>query len=164
MLVNVVKSLWSTDPIASPTIDLEETGSGSGSKAILEKQRKRAAAIRAVLTSESALALATLVGRSGKYPLLVNEGVVALTLLSTHKDGGRAPSYLEYAYDNRFQGHLFLPLLSPPWYLICQAVLSSLHRRQLAAISALLLQVRRLTGFKFAFPCPATLLTCLFSP
>lgn len=88
VLVNVVKSLWSTDPIASPTIDLEETGSGSGSKAILEKQRKRAAAIRAVLTSESALALATLVGRSGKYPLLVNEGVVALTLLSTHKDGG----------------------------------------------------------------------------
>ena len=96
VLVNVVKSLWAADPAASPAVDVvAETGSGS--KVIFEKQRTRAAAIRAVLSAESALALATLVGRSGKYPLLVNEGIVALSLLCTHKEGGRSHLSLEHA-------------------------------------------------------------------
>jgi hypothetical protein len=90
VLVNVIKSLWSADPIASPTVH-SEARPDNGNKATLEKQRKRIAAMHAVLTSESAFALATLVGRSGKYPLLVNEGVVALSLLSTHKEGGKFP-------------------------------------------------------------------------
>lgn len=89
VLVNVVKSLWSTDPTTSSTVDSVTGSSNESKEQILEKQRKRAAAIRAVLTSDSAFALATLVGRSGKYPLLVNEGVVALSLLCTHKEGGR---------------------------------------------------------------------------
>jgi len=97
VLVNVVKSLWAADPATSPAVDLVAE---CGSNAILEKRRKRAAAIRAVLTSESASALATLVGRSGKYPLLVNEGVVALSLLSTHKEGGRFHLPLGHA-DNK---------------------------------------------------------------
>jgi hypothetical protein len=97
VLVNVVKSLWSADPTATTVDSVAE--SDSGSKAILEKQRKRAAAVRVILTSEYALALATLVGRSGKYPLLVNEGVVSLSLLSTHKEGGKFPLSLEHAYD-----------------------------------------------------------------
>ena len=114
MLVNVIKSLWAVDPAATPAVDVVAEP-GSGSKAILEKQRKRAAAIRAVLTSESALALATLVGRSGKYPLLVNEGVVALSLLSTHKEGGRFHLSFEHA-DNKkpFLGPLVLSAITAP--------------------------------------------------
>jgi hypothetical protein len=54
-----------------------------------ETQSKRKEAIRIVLEPDYVLALASLVGRSGKYPILVNEGVVALSLLSTHKDGGK---------------------------------------------------------------------------
>lgn len=71
VLVNVIKSLWSSDASSDATI-----------------QKRRQDAIQAVLVPASAEALASLVGRSMKYPLLVNEGVMALTLLSTHKDGG----------------------------------------------------------------------------
>jgi hypothetical protein len=91
VLVNVVKSLWSAGPITSPAVDSVTEPSNGSKEHISEKQRKRAVAIRAVLSSESALALATLVGRSGKYPLLVNEGVVALSLLCTHREGGGFP-------------------------------------------------------------------------
>jgi len=99
VLVNVIKSLWSIDPVNSPTVDSVAGSSSGGKESILEKQRKRAAAIRAVLTSEAALALASLVGRSGRYPLLVNEGVVALSLLSTHKEGGRFSLFFKRAND-----------------------------------------------------------------
>ena len=74
VLVNVVKSLWSSDTPSDTTL-----------------QKRRQDAIRAVLVSASAGVLAGLVGRSMKYPLLVNEGVVALTLLSTEKEGGGLP-------------------------------------------------------------------------
>lgn len=72
VLVNVIKSLWANE------VTLDAT-----------KQELRQDAITAVLNPASAKVLASLVGRSMKYPLLVNEGVVALTLLSTHKDGGK---------------------------------------------------------------------------
>jgi hypothetical protein len=90
VLVNVVKSLWSnvsisgspvttgSSPIANGTIDAE-----------LEKQKKKSACVRLVLVPETAAALASLVRRSGRFPLLVNEGVVALSLLSTHRTGGK---------------------------------------------------------------------------
>jgi hypothetical protein len=71
VLVNVIKSLWSSDALPDTTL-----------------QKRRQEAIQAVLVPAFAEALASLVGRSMKYPLLVNEGVVALTLLSTQKDGG----------------------------------------------------------------------------
>lgn len=92
VLVNVVKSLWSNNLPASPSASsVESPVAGTFNKDdLLEKQRKRNAAIRTVLTSECALTLAGLVGRSGKYPLLINEGVVALSLLSTQKEGGQA--------------------------------------------------------------------------
>lgn len=45
--------------------------------------------MRVVLVEECAVALTRLMARSGKYPQLVNEAVVALTLLSTHKDGSK---------------------------------------------------------------------------
>ncbi|KAK0503214.1 hypothetical protein EDD18DRAFT_1136922 [Armillaria luteobubalina] len=79
VLVNVIKSLWAIDapgphsPIENDTAQL--------------KQRKRQAAIQSVLTQECTSALASLVAHSVKYPLLVNEGVVSLSLLSTQKTG-----------------------------------------------------------------------------
>lgn len=91
VLVSVVKSLWSSGLPASPTADSQASPIATGTvnkEDLLERQRKRNAAIRAVLTPECASALASLVGRSGNYPLLVNEGVIALSLLSTQKEGG----------------------------------------------------------------------------
>ncbi|KAK0210706.1 hypothetical protein DFS33DRAFT_1250370 [Desarmillaria ectypa] len=79
VLVNVIKSLWAGDApgLHSPIED--DTAQ--------QKQRKRQAAIQCVLTQECVSALASLVAHSAKYPLLVNEGVVALSLLSTQKTG-----------------------------------------------------------------------------
>ncbi|KAJ7685139.1 hypothetical protein DFH06DRAFT_1157579 [Mycena polygramma] len=90
VLVNVIKSLWSNDPAASPSnAAMTATLQGINSAdLLLENQRKRHESMQAVLTRECAFALASLVGRSAKYPLLVNEGVVALSLMSTVKTGG----------------------------------------------------------------------------
>ncbi|KAI0361987.1 hypothetical protein OH77DRAFT_1389137 [Trametes cingulata] len=72
VLVNAVKSLWSTDP---KTLDEE-------------KVQKREAAMKVIATEPCVSALARLVGRSKRYPTLINEGVVALSLISTHPNGG----------------------------------------------------------------------------
>ncbi|KAI0637070.1 hypothetical protein C8Q77DRAFT_1095851 [Trametes polyzona] len=72
VLVNAVKSLWSTDP---KTLDEE-------------KVKKREAAMEAIVTEPCVSALARLIGRSKRYPTLINEGVVALSLVSTHPNGG----------------------------------------------------------------------------
>lgn len=72
VLVNVTKSLLSS-----------ATSSDSGEK------QSRQSAIEGVLTPASVEVLAALIGRSMKYPLLVNEGVVALTLLSTQGKGSK---------------------------------------------------------------------------
>lgn len=72
MLVNAVKSLWSTDPKA-----LDEG-----------KVKKREDAMKAIVTEPCVSALARLIGRSKRYPTLINEGVVALSLVSTHPNGG----------------------------------------------------------------------------
>lgn len=68
VVVNVIKSLCSQAP--------DEVG--------LEQRRK---AIELVINSASATALAELVGRSKKYPVLISEGIVALTLLSLQASG-----------------------------------------------------------------------------
>ena len=72
VLVNAVKSLWSTDPK-----NLDE-----------DRAKKREATIAAVVTEPCVSALARLIGRSKRYPTLINEGVVALSLISTHANGG----------------------------------------------------------------------------
>ena len=74
VLVYATKSLWSTDP---KTLDEE-------------RARKRDAAMKALVTEPCVSALARLVGRSKRYPTLVNEGVVALSLISTHPSGGES--------------------------------------------------------------------------
>jgi hypothetical protein len=91
VLVNVVKSLWSSDfaiSTAAESLTSPVTAGAVDSADLLGKQRKRTAAVRKTLSPECAEALASLVERSGKYPLLVNEGVVALSLMSTQKEGG----------------------------------------------------------------------------
>lgn len=98
VLVNVIKSLWSNDPAASPSnAAMTATLQGINStNLLLENQRKRHESMQAVLTRECAFALASLVGRSAKYPLLVNEGVVALSLMSTVKTGGETHFFFSY--------------------------------------------------------------------
>lgn len=49
---------------------------------------KRKAAQNAVVTLENANALAALIGRSKKYPTLINEAVVALSFFTVHERGG----------------------------------------------------------------------------
>ncbi|KAF8163260.1 hypothetical protein B0H34DRAFT_694710 [Crassisporium funariophilum] len=74
VLVNVVKSLWLNDRGALSQVP--------------DRQRKKDACLTSVLTPECALTLTNLIGRSGRYPSLVNEGIVAISLLCTHKLGG----------------------------------------------------------------------------
>ncbi|KAG6820603.1 hypothetical protein H0H93_014519 [Arthromyces matolae] len=81
VLVNVVRTLWSGKP---PTTAFDTSLTETD---MIEKQRLRNSAIRLVLTPESASVLTKLVGASGKYPLLVNEGLVALTMFCTAKEG-----------------------------------------------------------------------------
>ena len=50
-------------------------------------QRRKAAA-KAVVTPENANALTALIGRSKKYPMLINEAVVALSFLTVQERGG----------------------------------------------------------------------------
>jgi len=74
VLVNVIKSLWYNERgVESPD----------------ERQKKKDACMTAVLTKECASILTSFIWRSGKYPVLVNEGIVAMTLLCTHPAGGK---------------------------------------------------------------------------
>ncbi|KAI0316683.1 hypothetical protein OF83DRAFT_1193499 [Amylostereum chailletii] len=66
VLVNAIRTLWS-----QATPDSEQ----------------RTKAMTAVTSPVSALALAQLIGRSKRYPTLINEGMVALTLLSLSAPG-----------------------------------------------------------------------------
>ncbi|EKM55405.1 uncharacterized protein PHACADRAFT_256013 [Phanerochaete carnosa HHB-10118-sp] len=72
VFVNATKTLWSAD--------------GSSKEAGWAQRRK--AAMEKLVTPPCAAALAQLIGRSKKYAILINEGVVALSLLSTHSNGG----------------------------------------------------------------------------
>ncbi|KAI0831201.1 hypothetical protein BC628DRAFT_1312049 [Trametes gibbosa] len=72
VLVNAVRSLWTTDPKS-----LDE-----------DRAKRREDAMEAIVTAPCVSELARLVGRSKRYPTLVNEGVVALSLVSTHPNGG----------------------------------------------------------------------------
>ncbi|KZT11398.1 uncharacterized protein LAESUDRAFT_734264 [Laetiporus sulphureus 93-53] len=70
VLVNVIKALWSNDVVSK------------------DGKAKRQKAMAVVATPATASALARLIGRSKRYPILINEGVVALSLLSMHINGG----------------------------------------------------------------------------
>ncbi|KAG1782448.1 hypothetical protein EV702DRAFT_1064464 [Suillus placidus] len=78
IIVNLIRSLW-TNERRDELISEEEQQA---------RQQKRVKAIDALLTPACAEALAALIGRSAKHLILINEGVVALSLLSMHRDGG----------------------------------------------------------------------------
>lgn len=100
VLVNAVKSLWSTDP---KTLD-------EG------KVKKREDAMKAIVTEPCVSALARLIGRSKRYPTLINEGVVALSLVSTHPNGGAlSPSFsCSDQHSRSFRRHARTGLSSQP--------------------------------------------------
>lgn len=50
--------------------------------------QRRKAAMKVVSTAENANALAALIGRSKKYPMLISEAVVALSFLTAQERGG----------------------------------------------------------------------------
>jgi hypothetical protein len=78
IIVNLIRSLWTNE-------HKDEQGSKEELQA---RQQKRTKAMDTLLTPPCAEALAALIGRSTKHVVLVNEGVVASSLLSMHRDGG----------------------------------------------------------------------------
>lgn len=68
----MIKSLWST-PAEGEDVD----------------PARRRAAIDVVTNEDTADALSELIGRNRKYPVLLNEGVVALTLLAGQPAGSK---------------------------------------------------------------------------
>lgn len=87
VLVNVIKSLWSNvSLVASPVVGGPSLANGLPEGD--DKTGKKESAKKAVSSVECAAALSNLITRSGKFPTLVNEGVVALALLSTQPTGG----------------------------------------------------------------------------
>lgn len=84
VLVNLIKSLWSNDPATEQRSAEEDQA----------RQQKRERAIQTLVTMPCVEALAALIGRSAKYPILINEAIVALSLLSTHRDGGKYVGFL----------------------------------------------------------------------
>jgi hypothetical protein len=86
VLVNITKSLLSGGLVGrKPTVTQDQQGDIVSA----EQQKRRQEALRLILKPKCASALANLVGRSGKYPVLINEGLVALSLLSTQREGGK---------------------------------------------------------------------------
>jgi len=78
IIVNLIRSLW-TNERRDEVLSEEE---------LQARQQKRVKAMDALLTPACAEALAALIGRSAKHLILINEGVVASSLLSMHRDGG----------------------------------------------------------------------------
>ncbi|KAK7054936.1 hypothetical protein VNI00_003399 [Paramarasmius palmivorus] len=71
VLVNIVKSLWSSDIIGATPAASQTSPSSDETSDDIERRRQEAKEM--VLTLPCASALANLVARSAKYPLLVNE-------------------------------------------------------------------------------------------
>ncbi|TFK29897.1 hypothetical protein FA15DRAFT_663190 [Coprinopsis marcescibilis] len=85
VLVNVVRTLLLKK---APTILPEEAPSSQGGYTTEAQANQTQRAIAGLLTDSNAKALAWFLARSGKFPILINEGVVALNLLCSQKDGG----------------------------------------------------------------------------
>lgn len=82
LLINVVRSLYSSRSVTSPI-----TPSALGG---LEMGLAKAKARNVIENSEGVVEAINEIVRTGeKYPMLVNEGIVALTLLSTTERGGK---------------------------------------------------------------------------
>ncbi|KAG1890945.1 hypothetical protein F4604DRAFT_1703479 [Suillus subluteus] len=78
IVVNLIRSLW-TNERRDELLSEEE---------LQARQQKRVKVMDALFTPACADTLAALIGRSAKHPILINEGVVASSLLNIHRDGG----------------------------------------------------------------------------
>lgn len=84
LLINIVRSLYSSRSITSPI-----TPSALGG---LEMGLAKGKARSIIESNEGVVdAISEIVRTGEKYPILVNEGIVALTLLSTTDSGGKLP-------------------------------------------------------------------------
>ena len=81
MLVNLIKTLWIPPPTAASPVRTTLPDDP-----VLLSQRRNAFA--AITTEEVADALGEMVGRNARYPVLLNEGIMALTLLASPAAGG----------------------------------------------------------------------------
>ena len=81
VLVNLIKTLWMPPPSAASPVRTTLPDDP-----VLLAQRRNAFA--AITTEEVADALGEMVGRNAKYPVLLNEGIMALTLLASLPAGG----------------------------------------------------------------------------
>lgn len=80
--MNLIKTLWvphSTvnSPVKTPNAEL--------SPKIIEERR---IAFDQLCSEDAADALAEMVGRNARYPVLLNEGIMAMTLFASHPPGG----------------------------------------------------------------------------
>ncbi|KAG8970801.1 hypothetical protein FRC03_000018 [Tulasnella sp. 419] len=87
VLVNVIKSLWQPNRSATgdsmrSNLDVIRSPIGPVSPVDPQHHQRRREAMEKVTDLDSTEPLAEMVGRSAKYPILLNEGVMALTLLS----------------------------------------------------------------------------------
>lgn len=88
VIVHIIKTLWLGDNRSASSEITSPTVMSGNSEELLEKQQKRQIAIRTIITSDVVSVLINLIMRSRRHAVLVNEGIVALSLLSTTKDGG----------------------------------------------------------------------------
>ncbi|EAU88580.1 hypothetical protein CC1G_04286 [Coprinopsis cinerea okayama7 len=83
VLVNVIRTLLMRK--GPPTEDTTPTPPDAAAQELAQRKQ---AAIAKVLTESNVKTLAWFLARSGKFPILINEGIVALNLLVPQKDAG----------------------------------------------------------------------------
>lgn len=87
VLVNVIKGLFALQQAGLNGLQSAVPDGAKKSVASQEEppvdEEKRKEAIARLLTLDTTEALAEMLARSGRYPILLNEAIVALTLLST---------------------------------------------------------------------------------
>lgn len=80
VLGNLIKTLWTPSTVNSPV----KTPNAELPPQVIEERRR---AFDQLCSEDAADALAEMVGRNAKYPVLLNEGIMALTLLASHPPG-----------------------------------------------------------------------------
>ena len=79
VLVNVIRTILMRRTVSAKSDDPEFH---------LRQSKEKQRAVEAILTTANVNALALFLARSGKFPILINEGIVGFNLLVTQKSGG----------------------------------------------------------------------------